>query len=69
MHKMPSIKPVVKRTLQKYGLKHCFSNWVPRRGVKEFRQTRMRNSGKSFTGGPKSVCTSVNERSVLIMVF
>jgi hypothetical protein len=29
----------------------------------------MRNGGRIFIGGQKLVCTSVNERSVLIVVF
>ena len=38
------------------------------KGCQAFRETKMHNGG-SFIGGPKFVRMSVNERSVLIMVF
>ena len=49
-------------------IEQCFSNWVPRRGVSgsEGRKCVM---AEDFIGGPKFLRTSINERSVLIMVF
>jgi hypothetical protein len=49
------------------SLMQCFSNWVPRRGLKDSERRKFVMAEEFYLRS--KICTSVNERSVLITRF